>query len=78
MEGGSPKMIRKPLKVNQQTGIKQHFPYNANIGGYKGTDEPSIMTWPNPPRGTKGETINATNQASKQILRKNWRPIISH
>lgn len=78
MEGGSPKMIRKPLKVNQQTSVLQHFPYDANYGGFKGPDQPSIMTWPNPPRGTKGETINATNQASKNPLRKNWRPFTSH
>ena len=36
---GSPKLNRKTLKVNQRTGISQHFGYNTNLG-YKSKASP--------------------------------------
>lgn len=74
MEGGSPKMIRKPLRVNNRWGIKQEFATGSKLGG---TAPPSILTWASPAKGTKGETVNATNNASKQIVNRNWKPIQS-
>lgn len=69
----SKKLNRKVLMVNQRPGIKQHFQYVE--GGYKSVAEPSIVTWKQPAKGTKGESTNATNNASKQIVNRNWRPM---
>lgn len=69
-------MQRKPLRVNNRWGIKQEFSYDATLG-YKGVATPSIVTWPNPAKGTKGESVNATNNASKQTINHNWKPIQS-
>ena len=41
----------------------------------KSVASPSIVTWPSPAKGTKGESVNATNNASKQIVNRNWRPM---
>ena len=71
---GSPRMIRKPLRPNQQRGITQHFPYNANLG-YKSKANPSVVTWSSPGKGVQGESVNSQNVASKFILRKNWKPL---
>lgn len=70
----SKQLNRKVLKVNQRTGIKQEFTFNPNLG-YKSVAEPSIVTWSSPAKGTGGESTNATNNASKQITNRNWRPI---
>lgn len=76
MEGGSPKMIRQPLRIDNRRGIKQEFYFDANVG-YKGMATPSISTWANSGRGIEGETVNATNSAAKQIIHKNWKPLQS-
>ena len=65
---------RKPLMVNQRRGIKQVFEYVQPT--YKSKQEPSIFTWPNPGKGTKGESVNFSGDSgSNQIVNRNWRPI---
>ena len=61
--------------VNQRPGIKQHFQYVEP--SFKSVAEPSIATWSSPAKGTKGETVNATNNASHLIINRNWKPIQS-
>lgn len=72
---GSPKMQRQTLRVNQRSGIKQHFGYNTNLG-YKSKAEPSVVSWSNRGRGVQGESVNSHNPASaKFIVRRNWKPV---
>lgn len=71
-----PQLMRQPLRVNNRTSITQEFPFDANLG-YKSVAEPSVVTWPNSGRGVSGETVNSTNQSSKQIINRNWKPIQS-
>ena len=73
---GSPKINRKVLKTNQRTGIKQEFIYNPNIG-YKSKAEPSIVSYNTRGKGVQGETINSTNNASRLIINRQWKPIQS-
>jgi len=69
----SKQLNRKPLLINNRRGIKQHFEYIQH--GYKSTAEPSIVTWRGNGRGVAGESTNAGDNASKQIVNRNWRPI---
>jgi len=65
---------RKPLMVNQRRGIKQEFQYVE--GGYKSDAQPSIVTWKNPGRGTKGESVNSSGDVgSRQIVNRNWKAL---
>ena len=73
---GSPKLNRKILRVNNRTGIKQHFSYNANLG-YKSKANPSVVTYQTRGKGVQGESINATNNAARSIINRNWNPIQS-
>ena len=56
-------------------GIVQHFNYVEPA--MKSVAEPSIVTWKSPAKGTKGETVNATNNASRLIVNRNWKPLQS-
>lgn len=70
----SKQLKRKLLMVNQRRGIVQHFNYQEPA--MKSVAKPSIATWPNPGRGTKGESVNASGDVgSKQIVNRNWRPV---
>lgn len=71
---GSPKMMRQTLRVNQRRGIKQHFDFNTNLG-YKSKASPSVVSWRNSGRGVQGESVNSQNNAYKQVVRRNWRPL---
>lgn len=71
---GSPKMQRQTLRVNQRSGIKQHFGFNSNLG-YKSKAEPSVVSWNNRGRGVQGESVNSQNVASKFVVRRNWKPV---
>lgn len=73
---GSPKLNRKILRVNNRTGIKQHFDYNANLG-FKSNASPSVVTYQTRGKGVQGESINSTNNASRLIVNRNWKPIQS-
>lgn len=70
----SKQLKRKLLMVNQKRGIVQHFNYVEPA--MKSVASPSIVTWPNPGRGTKGESVNSSGDVgSKQIVNRNWKPI---
>lgn len=73
---GSPKINRKPLKVNNRTGIKQHFGYNTNLG-FKSKASPSVVTYASRGKGVQGEEVNSTNNASRLIVNRNWKPLQS-
>lgn len=73
---GSPKLNRKPLTINKRTGIKQEFFYDATLG-YKSVAKPSVATWQTRGKGVQGESVNATNNASRLIINRNWKPIQS-
>ena len=73
---GSPKLNRKTLKVNQRTGISQHFGYNTNLG-YKSKASPSVVTWQTRGKGVQGEEVNATNNSARSIVNRNWKPLQS-
>lgn len=73
---GSPKLNRKSLKINNRTSIKQEFSYNTNVG-FKSKANPSIVSYQTRGKGVQGETINSTNNASRLIVNKNWKPIQS-
>mgnify|MGYP006286343345 CR=1 FL=1 len=67
-------MERKPLRPNQQRGIKQHFPFNTNLG-YKSKANPSVVSWASRGKGVQGESVNSKNNAAQLIFRKNWKPL---
>jgi hypothetical protein len=71
---GSPKMQRQPLRINNRRSVKQHFEFNSTLG-YKSKAASSVVTWRGPGRGVQGESVNAQNQGSKQIINRNWRPV---
>lgn len=73
---GSPRLNRKVLRVNSRDGIKQHFDYVAPKK-YKSSAEPRVMTWVTRGKGVQGETINSTNNASRLIVNRQWKPIQS-
>ena len=65
----SKKLSRKPLKVNNRTGIKQHFEYIQH--GYKSDAEPSIVTWRGSGRGVQGESVNSKSGSGSQPVLRN-------
>lgn len=66
---------RKILMVNQRKGIRQYFDYVPDYN-YKSVAEPSIVTWPSPAKGTKGESVNSSGDVgSKQIVNRNRKPM---
>lgn len=70
----SKQLNRKPLKINNRSSVKSEFAFNPTTG-YKSVAEPSIVTWKNPGRGTKGESTNSGDLGSKQIINRNWKAI---
>lgn len=73
---GSPKLNRKVLRVNNRTSIKQEFTYNSNVG-FKSNANPSIVTYQTRGKGVQGESVNATNNAARLIVNRQWKPIQS-
>lgn len=73
---GSPQLNRKLLRVNNRTSVKQEFGYDANLG-YKSVATPSVVTWKTPGKGVQGESVNATNNAARLIINRQWKPIQS-
>lgn len=73
---GSPKINRRVLRTNARDGIKQHFGY-AQPTKYKSVAEPRVLTWKTRGKGVQGETINSTNNASRLIVNRQWKPIQS-
>lgn len=73
---GSPKLNRQYLRINGRTGIKQEFNFNPNLG-YKSEATPSVRTWQTRGKGVQGESVNATNNAARLIVNRNWKPIQS-
>lgn len=71
----SKQLNRKVLKPNNRRSVKSHFQYIEPT--LKSVAEPSIVTWPSPAKGTKGETVNATNNAARLIVNRNWKPLQS-
>lgn len=69
----SKQLQRKVLQVNQRRGIVQHFTYIEPT--IKSVANPSVYTWATAGRGVEGESVNSTNKADSQILRRNWRPL---
>ena len=69
----SNQLNRKVLKVNQRTGITQHFQYVEPQ--FKAHTRPSIFAWANRGRGVQGESINAQDNNSKQIINKLRKPM---
>ena len=65
-----------PLRVNNRTGISQHFGYNTNLG-YKSKASPSVVTWQTRGRGVQGEEVNSTNNSARSIINRNWKPLQS-
>ena len=61
--------------VNQRSGIKQSFQYVEPK--VKSVATPSIFTYSSPAKGTKGETVNATNNAASLVFNRNSKPIQS-
>lgn len=70
----SKQLNRKPLKINNRSSVKSEFSFNSNTG-YKSVAEPSIVTWRGSGKGVQGESTNSGDNASKQIVNRNWRPI---
>ena len=69
----SKQLSRKPLKVNNRTGIKQHFEYIQH--GYKSDAEPSIVTWRGSGRGVQGESVNSKSGSGSQPVLRNRKPV---
>ena len=69
----SKKLNRKILKVNNRTGIKQVFQYVEPQ--LKSVAQPSILAWPRPGKGVEGESVNAQDTGSKQIIDKRRKPM---
>lgn len=69
----SAQLNRKLLKVNQRTGITQHFQYVEPI--VKGIEKPSIFAWASRGRGVQGESTNAQDNNSKHIINKRRKPM---
>lgn len=69
----SKQLNRKPLKVNNRNGIKQHFEYIQH--GYKSDAEPSIVTWRGSGRGVQGESVNAQGGSGSQSMLRNRKPV---
>ena len=73
---GSPKINRQVLRPNNRRNVKSEFNFNTNLG-FKSKANPSVVTYATRGKGVQGETINSTNNASRLIINKNWKPIQS-
>lgn len=70
----SKQLNRKVLKVNQRTGITQHFQYVEPK--FKAHTEPQIFSWANRGRGVEGESYNSSDAVGfKQIINKRRKPM---
>ena len=72
----SKQLNRKVLQPNNGQGVKSEFAYNANLG-FKSKASPSIVTWASRGKGVQGEEVNATNNAARSIVNRNWKPLQS-
>lgn len=71
---GSPYYVRMPLTPNKQRSVSQQFQYDASLG-YKADEMSLKYAYGTPGRGVQGESVNSQNNASKQILKKSWKPV---
>lgn len=71
---GSPQINRQPLRVNNRRSVKSEFIFNNNLG-FKSKANPSVVTWQTRGRGVQGESVNATNNAARSIVNRNWKPL---
>lgn len=71
-----PKLNRNLLRINGGRNIKQEFSFDANLG-YKSVATPSVATYQTRGKGVQGESVNATNNAARLVINKNWKPIQS-
>ena len=69
----SSRLNRKVLKVNNRRSVKQVFQYAEPT--IKGVASPSIVTWAGPGKGVEGESVNAQDTGSKQIINKRRKPM---
>lgn len=69
----SKQLNRKVLKVNNRRGVKQVFQYVEPT--LKSVAEPSIVSWRGPGKGVEGESTNAQDLGSKQIINKRRKPM---
>jgi len=69
----SKQLNRKVLKVNNRRGVKQVFQYVEPT--LKSVAEPSIVSWRGPGEGVEGESTNAQDLGSKQIINKRRKPM---
>lgn len=70
---GSPRLMRKPLRINGGNKRSFKFVYNRNLR-YKASAAPKIVTWAHSGKGVQGESVNSKSQ-SIFIINRNWRPI---
>lgn len=70
----TPKLIRRPLKVNNRTSVEQRFEYaNPTV---KSETRASIFAWASRGRGVQGESVNSSGDVgSKQIVNKRRKPM---
>lgn len=69
----SNRLNRKILKINNRTSVSQEFKYVEPM--LKSIANPSIFSWSSPGKGIEGETVNAQDNNSKQIILKLRKPI---
>lgn len=69
----SNQLNRKIVRVNNRKGIAQHFVSVEPI--VKGETRASIFAWASRGRGVQGESVNAQDNNSKQIINKLRKPM---
>jgi len=69
----SNQLNRKILKVNNRTGIKQIFQYAEPK--VKSAARASVLSWASRGKGVQGESTNAQDLGSKQIINKRRKPM---
>jgi hypothetical protein len=69
----SKQLNRKVLKVNNRSGVNQVFKYVEPT--LKSVANPSILSWASRGKGVEGESTNAQDLGSKQIINKRRKPM---
>lgn len=69
----SNQLNRKVLKVNNRTGVTQVFQYAEPK--VKSVARASVLSWASRGRGVQGESTNAQDLGSKQIINKLRKPM---
>lgn len=70
----SKQLNRQVLKVNQRTGITQHFQYVEPM--IKSQTQASILSWGSRGRGVQGESVNSSDaNGFRQIINKRRKPM---